>query len=177
MPPIRSSLTKPLPAWWPSCGMLAVHPGHCSLASCDKPLTGRQTRWCSQKCAYVFLNQHQWSRAQRLALRRDKYTCQACGFTAAKRADRIGRMIWRRRHHGMEVNHIHPLNGRGYQIGCVHHLDNLQTLCHKCHLEVTARQRTERVSAIILNGVKILKNFPAGVRRARPLRRGSRGVS
>ena len=148
--------TKPLPAWWPACGMLAVHPGHCSLVSCNKPLIGRQTRWCSIKCANAFLNQHQWTKAQRLALRRDKYTCQVCGFSASKRPDRIGRMIWRRHHHGMEVNHIRPLNGRGYHIGCVHHLDNLQTLCHDCHLGVTLRQRTAREPVVILSEAKNL---------------------
>ncbi|MSQ32317.1 MAG: HNH endonuclease [Dehalococcoidia bacterium] len=174
---VISPRTKQLPAWWPACGMLVVHPGHCSLASCDKPLKGRQTRWCSQKCANAFLNQHQWSRAQLVALKRDKYTCQMCGSSIGKQADRRGRMYWRRRNHGMEVNHIAPLNGRGYHIGCSHHLDNLQTLCHDCHLTVTLEQRSERnrrenKSVAILGVAKNLKSFAAGVQRASPIRRG-----
>jgi len=130
-----------LPAWWPACGMLVLREGRCSLAACGKPLTGRQTRWCSRKCTRVFLVNHQWTPAQLAALKRDGYTCRHCGFCPGKQPDRIGRMIWRRRHHGMEVNHIAPLNGRGYRIGCVHHQENLETLCHSCHLEVTMRQR------------------------------------
>ncbi len=71
----------------------------------------------------------------------------------------------------MEVNHIEPLNGRGYHIGCVHHLDNLQTLCHGCHGKVTLQQRSERnrrenKSVAILGVAKNLKSFAAGVQRA-----------
>ncbi|MBI3743353.1 MAG: HNH endonuclease [Chloroflexi bacterium] len=46
----------------------------------------------------------------------------------------------------MEVNHIKPLKGRGYRIGCAHHLDNLQTLCHRCHVDVTKQQRASRTA-------------------------------
>lgn len=41
----------------------------------------------------------------------------------------------------LEVNHREPRNGDGYGVGCWHHLDNLETLCHGCHVEETTRQR------------------------------------
>lgn len=41
----------------------------------------------------------------------------------------------------LEVNHIEPRRGEGYAAGCHHHLDNLETLCHPCHVEVTTAQR------------------------------------
>ena len=44
----------------------------------------------------------------------------------------------------LEVNHIEPREGRGYQSGCHHHLTNLETLCHDCHLVETKRQGAER---------------------------------
>lgn len=43
-----------------------------------------------------------------------------------------------------EVNHKTPLVGQGYAWGCVHHSDNLETLCHRCHVQVTKWQRSER---------------------------------
>ena len=43
----------------------------------------------------------------------------------------------------LEVNHIEPRKGAGYGPGCHHHLDGLETLCHACHLEVTAAQLAE----------------------------------
>ena len=41
----------------------------------------------------------------------------------------------------MEVNHKVPILGRHAEAGCHHHLDGLETLCHRCHVEVTATQR------------------------------------
>lgn len=34
-----------------------------------------------------------------------------------------------------------PVRGGGYGDGCAHHQDNLEVLCHACHVEATARQR------------------------------------
>lgn len=41
----------------------------------------------------------------------------------------------------MEVNHITPRAGRGYALGCHHHQDGLEVLCHRHHVEVTTAQR------------------------------------
>lgn len=43
-----------------------------------------------------------------------------------------------------EVDHIVPRVGRGYGLGCHNHQSNLRTLCHQCHVEVTAQQRRAR---------------------------------
>lgn len=49
----------------------------------------------------------------------------------------------------LEVNHIEPRNGKGYRPGCHHHLDNLETLCHPCHVAITNEQRaTRRAQAV-----------------------------
>lgn len=47
----------------------------------------------------------------------------------------------------LEVNHMDPLVGRGYDAGCVHHIDRLETLCHDCHVVETNRQAAERRAA------------------------------
>lgn len=49
---------------------------------------------------------------------------------------RIGRFL--------EVNHIEPRNGRGYETGCWHHLDGVETLCRWHHVRETIRQRQAR---------------------------------
>ena len=41
----------------------------------------------------------------------------------------------------LEVNHRVPRRGGGYHAGCHHHLEGLETLCHRCHAEVTAAQQ------------------------------------
>ena len=43
--------------------------------------------------------------------------------------------------HTAEVNHIVPVNGDRQHFSCANHLDNLEALCHVCHLAVTAEQR------------------------------------
>jgi len=41
----------------------------------------------------------------------------------------------------LEVNHLDPALGRHGQLSCVHHLDNLETLCLPCHKEHTSALR------------------------------------
>ncbi len=94
---------------------------------CGKKLTGKRRRWCSKTCTFAHTKNHRWTQARAAARRRDKYKCVTCGSKEQ-----------------LEVNHIIPLNGRGYKWGCVHHLANLETLCHACHVVVTREQRAKR---------------------------------
>jgi hypothetical protein len=41
----------------------------------------------------------------------------------------------------LEVNHIQPLRGSYRVVTCSNHLDNLEVLCHRCHVVATAAQR------------------------------------
>jgi len=50
------------------------------------------------------------------------------------------------RRHQLEVNHIVPADGSHADISCAHHLDNLETLCHRCHAETTAAQARDRAA-------------------------------
>jgi hypothetical protein len=95
---------------------------------CGRPLPAGRRRWCSDPCRADFIDNHFWSHARERARTRDRDTCQQCGKRRAK----------------LEVHHIDPRCGQGYAAGCHHHLDLLETLCHRCHVGVTNAQRLER---------------------------------
>ena len=92
---------------------------------CGGRLEGRRRRWCSDSCGRLAAQNHYFRQGRVRALRRDSFTCQACG----------------KRGTGMQVNHIIPCLGKHSLGGCWHHLDNLETLCKPCHQAETKRQR------------------------------------
>ena len=130
---------------------------------CYKPLKGRQTSWCSEKCYFEAWEQAQIARGSskeiRKALkRRDNEICAKCGRDCAlvKRVfDKAGSSIlkyeWRDRSlhpyymvmryfgfkpygHTWEADHVIEIRDGGE-----HTLENLQTLCIPCHKEKTKR--------------------------------------
>lgn len=135
-------------------------------AGCAKPLSGRQRRWCGKLCENEFTRQHDWGAARDAVKRRDGHRCVRCGrgpadelaeFDKRVRALTDGRDVsdgeragfakspWAKQLRldlSLEVNHIVPRRGAGYGFGCWNHLDNLITLCHQCHLQSTAQQRS-----------------------------------
>jgi 5-methylcytosine-specific restriction endonuclease McrA len=150
------------------CELIPDHPPT-GCAGCGKPLPPRRTRWCSDKCSSTwwrgFAEQHDWADARAAALKRDGHRCTRCGaddFNDSKphmrdyktmdfdrfRIDRfrIDAKAWRRAKatRQLEVNHIVPRVGAGYGRGCWNHLSNLETVCHRCHVEVTKKQRVGR---------------------------------
>jgi hypothetical protein len=60
-------------------------------------------------------------------------------YRAAMRAWRAGKPVNR-----LEVNHREPARGAHGTLSCVHHLENLETLCVACHRETTAAMRDQR---------------------------------
>jgi predicted amidophosphoribosyltransferase len=71
---------------------------------CGRPLSGRKTRWCSKDCEDRYWEAHYWPLARKAALRRAHHRCERCGSAE-----------------GVEVNHISPVLGRGYNKSCLHH--------------------------------------------------------
>lgn len=134
-------------------------------AGCAKPLGGRQRRWCGKLCEQEFRRQHDWGTAREVVKRRDGNRCVRCGRGPADWDDELDKRIraltdgrevtdrervaftrtgWAKRLQldlSLEVNHIEPRRGAGYGFGCWNHQDNLETLCHGCHVEVTTAQR------------------------------------
>lgn len=117
----------------PDCSLLSPIKGRCWRKGCEKPLPKYRRHWCSQECGEWYASEHIWQMASQSALYRDNWTCRHCGKANVP-------------HHGLglEVNHIVPRNGGGYNSGCWNHLAGLETLCHDCHVAVTRAQRRER---------------------------------
>ena len=95
--------------------------------ACGGPIPARASFWCSRACSDRYWSAHSWSEARKAAVKRDGGRCVLCGSQE-----------------GLEVDHIAPRNGEGYRNGCHHHPENLRTLCHRCHANVTAGQAKER---------------------------------
>jgi hypothetical protein len=110
------------------CLPFARSPRQCDL--CGAPLVGRQQRWCSLECSDTYWPHHSWKVARETALGRarigiKRYRCAICGCGTRS----------------PEVNHRTPALGAHSQTSCAHHQDNLEVLCHDCHLGVTVAQR------------------------------------
>ncbi len=122
--------------------------GH-GCRQCGKAITWRSAT-CSHRCSRLFGINHFWQDARQHAAfvknlpgytlegylagtwdyRAQWYelrTCPKCERTFSA--------------HALEVNHIHPLNGNRASFGCGHHQDNLEAICHDCHVEITTQQR------------------------------------
>ncbi len=127
-----------------------IRPRHCVW--CDAPLSGRQRRWCSDRCVHAHRSNHTWSVARAAALDRDGHRCVRCGRQPAngdapwQAADEPLELFqarvrqWHAEHPPLEVNHRTPCRGQHSALSCAHHLDGLETLCRPCHAAETARQ-------------------------------------
>lgn len=107
-----------------------THIGGCR--NCGKTPSGRKQYYCSDECRTEFEADHFWGTARQAAIHRTIDPYDALRIPHCVRD--CGR--W-----ATEVNHIVPLNGQRPHFGCCHHRDNLEALCHYCHLETTAEQR------------------------------------
>lgn len=128
-------------------------PGTCRWCAGALPRTkdGRvhaRWRWCSDACARRWTREHHFSVARSAAIDRDGGACVWCGATERDRPDAEPR------DHGtgysialpdgrswLEVDHVDPAQGRHGTRDCVHHVDNLRTLCRPCHRQRTREQR------------------------------------
>lgn len=91
--------------------------GRC--AECLAPLPPSRRSYCRDECRLRFHGRFFWDSARTLVLRRDRYTCRACGV--------------RRRRRELEVDHILEIARGGASLDYA----NLQTLCRACHREKT----------------------------------------
>ena len=132
----RCPLWNPLPPQKPGC-----------CAKCEKPLSGRRSRWCSTECAtWLYLERgknHDWKMARAAALERDGYKCVVCGHDGKADKMVVDRHGHASRYTELEVNHIVPRRGARYSRSCRNHLSNLETVCRACHKQITKRQQIE----------------------------------
>lgn len=100
-------------------------PGVCDR--CEAELPKGRSRWCSDDCSLTYYRDHIWQYARSATLRRDGHACvNGCerDYVTA-----------------LEVDHIVAARGAHSKHSCVHHRDNLRTLCRPCHVKRTAEQR------------------------------------
>lgn len=91
----------------------------------------RRSVFCSKKCSLWWEKNHLWRKARTATRRRDKYSCVICGVHKSVES--------------IDVDHRNPINGINYNIpSCIHHQDNLQTLCKTHHKEKTASEASAR---------------------------------
>jgi hypothetical protein len=134
--------------------------------ACNKPLTGRQQRWCSPGCRDWYGRNHFWTLAREARLEIDGYRCTRCGDGPGYARPRFYmratfEKVWKLAT-PLEVNHVWPLAHQrrprkryDYKLrehvveqvpikhadsGCHHHVSLLVTLCKPCHRRTTNQQ-------------------------------------
>ena len=90
--------------------------------NCQKPLTGRQTRYCSEGCSTAYWANFSWGHLRSFVFRRDNWTCRLCGYRKE--------YGW----HILEADHIIPIADGGAEF----EKENVRTLCEPCHKHITA---------------------------------------
>lgn len=101
-------------------------PGRCRL--CGRKLQGRRSSFCDDTCGRYWGLLHSWGDLSYAVYLRDGERCVLCGKHLP---------VWSGE---AECDHIVPVVEGGGQLGP----DNLQTLCHECHVAKTAAQNRER---------------------------------
>lgn len=141
----RSVMAIATPSWRDFVTCVDLAAPLCRLASCRAPLEGRRTAYCSEQHAKEFQRHHVWADARRYARRRAKWTCERCGFKPNEvKKDPLRRLLFTRHELRLEVNHIQPLGGRYRGVTCLNHQENLEVLCHRCHVQATGALRLPR---------------------------------
>jgi hypothetical protein len=110
---------------------------------CGTDISARRA-YCSVECSEEFQQHHFWNTARWEAVRRacpETTDAAVLRLVYAERAlcARCGAKAWQRS--GPEVNHKVPLNGDRPAFGCCHHQENLEVVCHDCHVTIGIEQR------------------------------------
>ena len=115
---------------------------------------GNKQFYCSNECRTEFEADHFWAQARTAALdRASSYRIARYRYaphylrdeTFCQRCFEVVGVLWQYDH--AEVNHIVPVNGQRENFGCSNHQDNLEALCHSCHVQATGEQRAQGLFA------------------------------
>lgn len=130
----------------------------CRMPGCPNPIPPRRRVYCSKECAVAFEAAYFPSLARYHVFQRDRGVCALCGMDTMREEARLGEfrhLTWSERRamakelgfNGLgiydgdrwQVDHIHPCCKGGWGTG----LENLRTLCTRCHKQETAKLRQE----------------------------------
>lgn len=145
----------------PKCGseMPSNPPNICRL--CGEPCPGRRYSWCSDECVDAYNLISSSAALRQATFARDKGICAICGVDCDALQKRVDAMGYEQRgaafavlrENGSNVptcrtsfcgslwesHHVEPVDEGGSW-----ELSNVQTLCHPCHKEKTAKQAGRR---------------------------------
>lgn len=118
---------------------------------CGGAVPAHRQTWCSSECYHKHCPQAVVSQVKK----RDKEICQKCGynylqayefwFKSQPKFSNPGYLNWKNSEpDAPEYHHIVPFSEGGK-----HTLENMTTLCHKCHAEVTKLWRRSKKPANI----------------------------
>ena len=141
------------------CGKDLINTGYACRKEKGQPL--------EEQHLHLYNINHYWGEARSAVLRRDDYKCVKCGDAEQYRCPECDGMLrdkWCRDCHlsvggPLEVDHIIPRDGDKDDNSCLHHLENLRTLCHTCHVDVTAEQRGYKFKNV--RGRRVRRDQPA----------------
>jgi 5-methylcytosine-specific restriction endonuclease McrA len=122
---------------------------------CRTPVAPPRRTFCGDACVHQWKIRSSPSYVRQQIRKRDKGTCQLCGFNVGKAhrewtrakppaGNRAARRQWRAAKPRWEADHIVPVADGGGECG----LENYRLLCRACHVTVTTEWRTRRLSAI-----------------------------
>lgn len=121
------------------CTDVEVRRARKACRNCDTPLVGRRTAYCSKVCERAFASNHFQGPAYAACTKRAERKCERCGTSER-----------------LEVNHIDPVRGGPRGVTCKNHQDNLELLCHPCHVLVTEEQfRLLKAASRLAQGVLV----------------------
>jgi len=135
--------------------------------NCDVVLTGRRRRYCSDKCAYEFFANHDWSTLRLKVLKKSNLTCAMCGFhlekvegqyvweCVAPKSD--SRIYYRYRDASATfvVDHIVPIFAGGPEFDEA----NLQVLCLRCNKKKTSQDLKDYHQFVKSYGTRKMTEF------------------
>jgi len=128
---------------------------HCIICGKTFKKKDRRRKYCSDECYtkwYESLGMGYWNTTRAEVLKRDKYTCQRCGWTFVPKEN--VESYYQYTYSSLEVHHIIPIKDGGVEFD----KKNCITLCHKCHMKTHRELRIKEHGQKLLSKIDVKKN-------------------
>jgi 5-methylcytosine-specific restriction protein A len=125
--------------------------GNYLCLNCGRSLTfdGRRVKYCCTSCEIQYAKAHPvilWVEFRLKVFERDGWICKKCGKPVSESP------YWNKGTEKAECDHIIPLFKGGKEFD----MENLQTLCSRCHNKKSAKEARERtkLGKLVSNGIQ-----------------------